>query len=96
VIHVTNLDYNKQLANAADIFKALGHPTRVCIVNKLTKNNLNVTQMVDCLNTSQSNISQHLTILKNKGIIEGIRNGSEVIYSLIDDNVKNIIRIYFD
>ena len=88
-------NYEKKLKYVSDIFKALGHPTRVCIVNKLTTTNLNVTQMQECLKTSQSNISQHLTILKNKGIIEGTRTGSEVIYSLTNDDVKEIIKMYF-
>lgn len=58
--------------------------------------NLNVSQMQGCLKISQSNISQHLAILKNKGIIEGNRKGSEVIYTLIDEHVKKVMKIYFN
>ena len=88
-------EYDKELNNSSEIFKALGHPTRICIVNKLTQTNLNVTQMQDCLGISQSSISQHLSILKNKGIIEGQRIGSEVIYSLVDERMRDIVKIFF-
>ncbi|NLI55119.1 MAG: winged helix-turn-helix transcriptional regulator [Clostridiales bacterium] len=84
-------EFNEQLTQASEIFKALSHPARLCIVNKLTRMNLNVTQMQDCLSMSQSNISQHLTILKSKGIIKGTRIGSEVIYSLADERMKALV-----
>lgn len=88
-------DYDKKLKTSSEIFKALGHPTRMCIVNKLTQTDLNVTQMQDCLGISQSSISQHLTILKSKGIIDGQRIGSEVIYSLVDERMRGIVKIFF-
>ncbi len=90
------LAYRKDLKKCSEIFKALGHPTRVCIVYKLISGPLNVTQMQECLDIAQSNISQHLTILKNRGIIEGNRKGSEVIYSLVDDYVREIVSTYFN
>ncbi|MBN2260221.1 MAG: winged helix-turn-helix transcriptional regulator [Clostridiales bacterium] len=88
--------YAKITLEASEVFKALGHPARVCILSKLRYESLNVTQMQECLDISQSNISQHLNILKNKGIIFGQRNGSEIFYSLTDDRVKKIIEMYFN
>ena len=87
--------YNTQLIESSEIFKALAHPARICIVNKLTISQLNVSEMQRCLDVSQSSISQHLTILKNKGIIKGERVGSEVIYSLADDRMKLLVKIFF-
>lgn len=86
--------FSEQLTQTADIFKALSHPARLCIVNKLTRTNLNVTQMQDCLDMSQSNISQHLSILKSKGIIKGTRVGSEVIYTLADERMKSLVKLF--
>ncbi len=88
-------EYKERLDYVAEIFKALSHPTRLCMVCKLMVNELNVSQMQDCLVMPQSTVSQHLSVLRNKGIIEGNRNGSEVIYSLVDDNVREIISVYF-
>jgi len=87
-------DFDEKLIEASEIFKALSHPARLCIVNKLTRVNLNVTQMQECLAMSQSNISQHLSILKNKGIIKGTRVGSEVIYSLSDERMRSLVAVF--
>ncbi len=87
-------EFDEKLIEASGIFKALSHPARLCIVNKLTRVNLNVTQMQECLAMSQSNISQHLSILKSKGIIKGTRVGSEVIYSLTDERMRALVTIF--
>lgn len=83
----------EKLTHWADILKAIGHPTRLCIVCRLINEDLNVTQMQDCLNVPQSTVSQNLSILKSAGIIKGNRKGSQIIYSLIDEDVRQIIRI---
>ena len=89
--------YDPQLVQTADIFKALSHPARLCVVNRLTTTSLmTVGQMQECLGMSQSNVSQHLTILKNRGIIKGQRNGSEVLYSLADERMKSLVKIFLD
>ena len=87
-------DYDTGLKDASGLFKALSHPARLCIVNKLTTTSLNVKQMQECLGASQSSISQHLTILKNRGIIEGKRVGSEVIYSLVDERMRSLVKLF--
>jgi ArsR family transcriptional regulator len=87
-------DFDEKLIEASEIFKALSHPARLCIVNKLTHTNLNVTQMQDCLAMSQSNISQHLSILKSRGVIKGTRIGSEVIYSLTDERMRSLVSVF--
>lgn len=43
----------------------------------------------------QSTVSQHLAILKSKGIIEGNRNGVEVVYSLVDEDIRKIVLSIF-
>ncbi len=90
-------NYDPLLVNTADIFKALSHPARLCVVNRLTTTSLmTVGQMQECLGMSQSNVSQHLSILKNRGIIKGERNGSEVFYSLADERMKGLVKIFLD
>ena len=90
-------NYDPLLVNTADIFKALSHPARLCVVNRLTTTSLmTVGQMQECLGMSQSNVSQHLSILKNKRIIKGERNGSEVFYSLADERMKGLVKIFLD
>lgn len=90
-------NYDQSLIQAAEVFKAISHPARLCVANKLaTQSSLTVTQMQECLGVSQSNLSQHLSILKNKGIIRGERSGSEVFYSLADERIKQLVKIFLE
>lgn len=85
------LKYKEKLIEVADILKAISHPTRLCIVTNLMFEDRNVNQMQNCLNVPQSTVSQHLSILKSSGIIKGTRNGTEIVYSLVDERVKFVI-----
>lgn len=76
--------------------KALAHPHRLCIVKGLIENSCNVTKIQECLDIPQSTVSQHLAKLKAADIIEGSRNGLEVCYSVVDEDVKNIIKVLFE
>ncbi len=77
----------------ADIFKALSSTTRLKIViGLLEKNECNVNKMAEGLNLPQPNISQHLSILKNAGIIEGYRKGNQICYKVVDEKTVNIIK----
>jgi len=86
-------EFKKKIEKTAEIFKALGHPARLCIVCKLLCKDCNVTELQDCLDLPQSTVSQHLAALKTKGIIKGKRAGVEVIYSVVNEDVKKIIKI---
>ncbi|MDI3480372.1 MAG: hypothetical protein PWQ97_27 [Tepidanaerobacteraceae bacterium] len=89
-------EYKNKLARIAEILKAIGHPARLCIICKLMNKDCNVSTMQNCLDLPQSTVSQHLAVLKSRGIIEGKRKGVEVIYSLANEDVKKIINALFD
>ncbi len=82
--------------STAELLKALAHPVRLCIVKGLMDKQCNVTHMQECLELPQSTVSQHLGILKSKGIIKGERKGLEITYSVVDEAVKKIIYALFD
>lgn len=87
---------NDEMIRKADILKAIAHPVRLCIVRGLLENSeRKVTDMQQCLEVPQSTISQHLTRLKAAGIVEGKRNGVEIYYYLVNEDVKNVIRALF-
>ena len=67
----------------AEILKVMGHPVRLKIVAGLMSQSCNVKKIWECLELPQATVSQHLALLKNKGIIEGRREGVEVFYVLI-------------
>lgn len=81
----------------AEMLKALGHPVRLCIAKGLmSKGRCNVSYMEECLDVSQSAISQHLSKLKNAGIVKGYRSGNEIYYEVISDSAKKIINSLFE
>lgn len=82
-------DYNAE----AEICKVLGHPVRLKIVAGLCSQECNVKHIWECLGLPQATVSQHLALLKNKGIIEGKREGVEVHYSVINPLAKKLIGI---
>lgn len=80
----------------AEILKALGHPIRLCITRGLiSQGRCNVSYMEECLSVSQSGVSQHLSKLKNAGIVKGYRTGNEIYYEVISEPAKNIIRAIY-
>lgn len=82
---------NKKFTAEAEVLKVLGHPIRLKIVAGLCTQECNVKHIWECLNLPQATVSQHLALLKNKGIIEGKREGVEVHYSVIHPLAKKII-----
>ncbi|HIJ94595.1 MAG TPA: winged helix-turn-helix transcriptional regulator [Desulfuromonadales bacterium] len=84
-------DKNKQFQAESEVLKVLGHPIRLKIVAGLCTRECNVKHIWECLGLPQATVSQHLALLKNKGIIEGKREGVEVHYSVINPLAKKII-----
>jgi DNA-binding transcriptional ArsR family regulator len=68
--------------NFADILKAMAHPVRLMILKELLKNPRCVTAIHEILYVRQPNISQHLTILKNSGLVLADRDGAYRCYYL--------------
>jgi len=84
-------DKNRQYRNESEVLKALGHPVRLKIVAGLCTRECNVKYIWECLGLPQATVSQHLALLKHKGIIEGKREGVEVHYSVISPLAIKII-----
>lgn len=84
-------DKSRQFTSEAEILKVLGHPIRLKIVAGLCTKECNVKHIWECLELPQATVSQHLALLKHKGIIEGKREGVEVHYRVINPLAKKII-----
>lgn len=83
----------KTYEKKADKIKALAHPHRLCIIKGLLEGGCNVTKIQDCLGLPQSTVSQHLSKLKAAGIIDGERNGLEICYRVVDQDIIDIVKI---
>ncbi|MCX5801918.1 MAG: metalloregulator ArsR/SmtB family transcription factor [Proteobacteria bacterium] len=77
----------------ADIFKTIGHPIRIKIIETLLENEKCVRNIWKYLDLPQSTVSQHLSILRSKGIVENEREGSSVKYFVRDRKIEEIIKI---
>jgi ArsR family transcriptional regulator len=86
-------DVNRKFTTEAEILKVLGHPIRLKIVAGLCTRECNVKHIWECLGLPQATVSQHLALLKHKGIIEGKRDGVEVHYSVINPLTKKLISL---
>ncbi|GAB6048047.1 hypothetical protein JCM19379_18750 [Methyloparacoccus murrellii] len=75
---------DEDITRAALSIKAMAHPLRLKILCILGDESVNVQDIVDICGTTQSNISQHLAIMRSKGIL-GCRKEANRVYYFIDD-----------
>jgi len=71
----------------ADLLKALAHPRRLEIIHLLRDQELPVSDIHTMLDLPQANISQHLMVLRDAGIVETRRDGKQIYYQLTDKNI---------
>ncbi len=77
----------------AGIFQALGHPTRIAITELLNDGELSVGQLCEKVGIEQSNASQHLSVLRNKQIVQTRKVGNQIYYSLSDPVFGQILKL---
>jgi ArsR family transcriptional regulator, virulence genes transcriptional regulator len=75
----------------ADICKTISNPNRQAILDMMRSGEITVTELVNKTGISQANLSQHLAILRSKGVVNTRRDGNNIYYSI--SNVK-IIQAY--
>ena len=83
-------DYSKD----SELLKAIAHPVRLKIIRGLMTDECSVKEMVKVLKLPQSTVSQHLGILRSRGVITPSKEGVKTCYSVIDKRVKNIVEIF--
>ena len=71
----------------ARICQTLSNPKRLEIIDRLRENELPVISLAELLNISQANLSQHLAIMREKGIVTARREGLNVYYKLSNPKI---------
>ncbi len=71
----------------ADFCSALSDPTRILILYALNEKPLNVTELTGELDTTQPTISRHLKILRERGLVHAVRQGTTITYHLTDNRL---------
>ena len=87
------IDKQDQIELAARSLRAMGHPLRLKILCVLGDQEISVQDIVDTVGTSQSNISQHLAILREKGVLKTRRDANRVFYRVGDVRILKLIEM---
>ena len=90
-IDYSSVDQQKDVETASRSLKAMSHPLRLMILCKLGEDEFSVQDIVDNVGTSQSNISQHLAILRDKGILSARKDANKVFYKVTDFKTLKLI-----
>jgi DNA-binding transcriptional ArsR family regulator len=77
----------------ADLFRALAHPTRIRILERLAHGERAVQALQDALDLDQPIVSQHLAALRAKNIVSVRREGSQAFYSHRSPLVAELLRV---
>lgn len=81
-------DYIKE----SELLKALAHPVRLRMVEGLMTQECNVNKMVNGLKVPQSTVSQHLSLLRSRGIVTVRKEGVKTCYKVLDPKAKAIVK----
>ncbi|NLI11309.1 MAG: winged helix-turn-helix transcriptional regulator [Peptococcaceae bacterium] len=82
---------DKLTQKKAGILKAMAHPTRINILESLRVGERCVCEIIELVDTEQSNTSQHLAQLKKMGIISSRKEGLKVIYKVNNSEIFSLL-----
>ncbi len=76
-----------------DICKALGHPLRIAIVDRLKDEEAAAADLIAEMGISKANLSKHMALLAHGGIVESRREGRQIFYRLTDPEIHRACTI---
>jgi ArsR family transcriptional regulator len=85
------LDNLEWLQKRLNVCKAVANSTRLQILDHLRKGEKCVCELLPLLGMEQSNVSQHLNILKNAGIVTSRKNGQHVLYTVRNEKIFDVM-----
>lgn len=92
-INELRMDNEYEIEKASRSLRAMSHPLRLKILCTLSENERSVQDIVDHVGTTQSNISQHLAILRDKEIVLSRKEANRVFYRLGDRRTIGLINL---
>jgi len=90
------IDREEDIQQAAQAIKAIAHPLRLKILCVLGNQEVSVQGIVEQVGTSQSNISQHLAILRDKGVLVTRKDANRVYYRIGDPRTIKLVGMMRD
>ncbi len=88
---MTLLEKDEDIEKATKALKAMAHPLRLKILCALKDSELPVLEIVNQVGSSQSNISQHIDILRTKDIVESRRDGNKILCKVKDAKILKLV-----
>ncbi len=85
------IDKQEHIETAARALKAISHPLRLKILCVVGSEEVCVQDIVEAVGTTQSNISQHLAILRDKGVLHTRKDANRVYYRVADPRTLQLI-----
>ena len=82
----------EELEVLAEFFRSFADPTRIRILNVLAGGEICVGDLANALEMTQSAVSHQLKVLRASRLIKSRRDGKQILYSLDDDHVHEILR----
>lgn len=76
-----------------EICKSLANPLRMAIVNHLDTKEVAAGDLIENLGISKANLSKHMALLQHAGIVESRRDGRQILYRLIDPEIRKACAI---
>ncbi len=81
----------ENLREASTAMQAMAHPLRLKILCLVGQNELMVQEIVEAVGTSQSNISQHLAVMRERGLLASRKEANKVFYRIDDPRIIKMI-----
>ncbi|WP_139974648.1 sulfite-sensing transcriptional repressor BigR [Ochrobactrum sp. CGA5] len=92
----SSIELSLRAGEVADLLKTLSHPARLMIVCSLVKSEYSVGELEEKIEVHQPHLSQHLTVLRNSGIVETRRDGKKIFYRLTEDKAAQLVAALYD
>ena len=84
---------SENIREASDAMRAMAHPLRLKILCLVGNQELSVLEIVEAVGTTQSNISQHLAVMRDHGLLEARKEANKVFYRIGDPRVIRMIAL---
>ncbi len=88
--------HDDDIEQAAHALKAMSHPLRLKILCAVGEHELAVQDIVQCVGTTQSNVSQHLAKLRDKEVLASRRDANKIYYRVKDARTLSLVGMLRD
>jgi len=87
------LNCDADIARAAELLKVMSHPIRLKIICQLGHDEKTVQQLIESVGTTQSNVSQHLSVMREKGVVEFRKIATRAFYKVSEESAINLVKL---